>query len=133
LAWKLIQGEGRKKIIRMGIVGILITGAVTVTAGSLPVVSVSTGVDQELRVMPPAGFPLTMQQYRNYESNQFDYRIVLGWPDGLPIYESMLIDDQSEFIHVAHLVTATYLGLLLLTNLAIILGLIYIFEWQKRT
>jgi len=132
LAWKSIQGEGRKKFIYIGIVGILITGLVTIAAGSLPVVTVSTGVDQELRVMPPAGFPFTMQQYRNYDTNQFNYRIVLGWPDGFPIFESVLTDDQSEFIHIAHLVTATYLGLYLFSSLVVILGLIYIFERYKR-
>ena len=127
----MIPGEGRKKIIQIATIGILATGILTTAAASLPIVTVSTGVNQELRVMPPTEFPLTMQQYRDYDTHQFNYRIVLGWPDGFPIYESMLIDDQSEFIHITHIVAAAFLGIYQFTSLMVIIGLIYILESQK--
>jgi len=58
-----------------------------ITTGSIPVVEIPTGPNQEFRMMPPTAFPFTMQQYRDYDSNQFYYRIVIGWPTGIPIYE----------------------------------------------
>ena len=132
LVWKSVQGERKSRLIRVGVVGVLITGLVAITAASLPMMEIPTGPDQELRVMPPAGFPFTMQQFRDYDTNQFTYRIVLGWPDGIPLFEGMLTDDQSEYIHLAHLVTAEILTVYLLIGTVIVLGSIYILERNYR-
>lgn len=100
-------------------------------AASLPVTEISTGSNQELRVMPPAAFPFTIQQYRDYDTNQFNYRIVIGWPDGIPIYESVTMDDQSEFIHLAHLSAGLLLGIYQLVGLAALLIVIYLFDRRR--
>ncbi len=131
LAWKYFSSGSNQKMLRITIVGIIIAGVTTAVAASLPVTEISTGSNQELRVMPPAAFPFTIQQYRDYDTNQFNYRIVIGWPDGIPIYESVTMDDQSEFIHLAHLSAGLLLGIYQLVGLAALLIVIYLFDRRR--
>lgn len=116
----------------MAIVAILITGLTAATAGSIPVIEISTGPNQELRVMPPTAYPFTMQQHRNYDTNQFYYRIVIGWPDGLPIYEGLEVDDQSEFIHQTHFYIAILLGEDISAGLMMSLSVLFFFEKRRN-
>ena len=131
LAWRYFSNGPTQKIMRIAIVGLIMTGITTAIAASLPITEVPIGSTQELRVMPPTAFPFTMQQYRDYDSNQFYYRIVLGWPDGIPIFKGTTQDDQSEYIHLAHLNTGILLGEYMLVGLVSILAVVSLFEARK--
>ena len=109
-AWKRLRGKLLGRAIRMALIAVFITGMVAITAGSIPIIEIPTGPNQELRVMPQTAFPFTMQQFRDYDTGQFYYRIVVGWPNGFPIYQALPIDDQSEFIIRAHLYVTVLLG-----------------------
>ena len=117
-------------MLRTAIVGILITGITVAAAASLPIIEIPTGSDQELRVMPPTAYPFTMQQYRDYNTDQFYYRIVLGWPDGIPLYQGATMDDQSEYIHLAHLGAGVLLGLYMTAGLCVLLILAYLVGYE---
>lgn len=132
VAWKRLQGKLDQRVVCITIIAVLVAGMTVVTAGSIPVVSIPAGPNQELRVMSPTSFPFTMQQYRDYDSDQFYYRIVIGWPDGIPIYEGVANDDQSEFIHLAHLNIALFLGAYVAAGTIMMLALVFLLELRKR-
>ncbi len=131
LVWKHQRGNIAKRIDVLVAISVLVTGLTFITAASPPMVEIPTGPNQELRVMPPTAFPFTMQQYRNYDLDQFYYRIVIGWPDGIPIYEGVANDDQSEFIHFAHLYTAMFLGAYMVVGLMVILVIVYLLALRR--
>ncbi|TFG32820.1 hypothetical protein EU527_09320 [Candidatus Thorarchaeota archaeon] len=131
-AWLRLNGNTSQKLIRIALIGIVISGITVVLSASIPIISVPLGTEQELRVMPPTTFPLTMQQYRDYDADLFYYRIVLGWPDGLPVFEGVPFDDQSEFILRAHLNTGILLGGYMIAGLATLLVIIYLLELRKQ-
>lgn len=132
LAWNRLQGRLVERAFGMAIVAVLITGLTAATAGSIPVIEISTGPNQELRVMPFTAFPFTMQQHRNYDTNQFYYRIVIGWPNGPPIYEGLEVDDQSEFMHQTHFYTAILLGEDISAGLMMALSLFFHREGRRN-
>ena len=127
-----LQGKLSEKALGIAIIAVVIAGMTVITAGSIPVVEIPTSPNQELRVMPPTAFPLTMQQHRDYDSNQFYYRIVLGWPDGIPIYEGVATDDQSEFIHFTHLYMIVLLGEYLAVGTMMVLAVVLLLELRRR-
>ncbi|MFW9808496.1 MAG: hypothetical protein ACFFE6_03855 [Candidatus Thorarchaeota archaeon] len=132
IAWNRQNNTIVNKTLRITIIAVLVTGLVAITSGSFPIVEIPAGSNQELRVMPPSAYPFTMQQYRDYDTNQFYYRIVIGWPDGLPIFQSLAMDDQSEFINLTHLYIGVLLGEYIVTgSLMVIAGLVF-FEQLKR-
>ncbi len=132
IAWNRPNKTIVNKALRITIIAVLVTGLVAITAGSFPIVEIPTGSNQELRVMPPTAYPFTVQQSRNYDTNQFSYRIVIGWPDGLPIFQSLAMDDQSEFIHLTHLYFAVLLGEYIVTgSLMVIAGLVFIEQLRR--
>ncbi len=116
----------------MALIAVIITALTAITAGSFPIVEISTGSNQELRVMPPTAFPFTMQQYRDYDTSQFYYRIVVGWPNGFPLYEGMAVDDQSEFILRTHLYIALLLGEDISAGLMISLSVLFLLEKRRE-
>ncbi len=130
--WKHRRGNIAKRLDVLVAVAVLVTGLTFITAVFPPIVEIPTGPNQELRVMPPTAFPFTMQQYRDYDSDQFNYRIVIGWPDGVPIFEGVTTDDQSEFIHLAHFYTAMILGAYMVVGLTVILTIVYLFALRRR-
>jgi len=132
VVWSRMRGKLIEKTIGLTIIAVLLTGMTVITAGSIPVVEIPTGLNQELRVMPPTAFPFTMQQFRDYDANQFYYRIVIGWPNGIPIYEGIAMDDQSEFIHLAHLHVGVLLGEYVSAGIMMTLAVIFLFELQRR-
>ena len=84
------------------------------------------GTEDVLRVQPPSTFPFTMQQHRDYEAGQFFYRIVIGWPDGLPVYEFPQSPDQSEFIHLQYYVCTILLAFLSMGGVVLALPIIWV-------
>jgi len=130
---KGLSGNIAKRVDVLVAIVAIVTGMTIITAASIPIVAISTGPNQELRVMPPTAFPITMQQYRDYDLGQFYYRIVIGWPDGIPIYEGVENYDQSEFIHLAHLNTAMLLGAYEIAGVMAILVIVYIFILRNQS
>ncbi|MHA2262517.1 MAG: hypothetical protein ACXAEN_09030 [Candidatus Thorarchaeota archaeon] len=131
-AWKRLQGELIERAVGIAIISVLVTGMTVITAGSVPVAVVRTGPNEVLRVMPPTAVPFTMQQYRNYDTNTFYYRIVIGWPNGIPIYEGMEIDDQSEYIIPAHLYVAVLLGAYMAAGTVMALAVVFLLGLRRR-
>jgi hypothetical protein len=131
LAWKRLDSKSIKRAFEIATIAMLAITFTAITAGSIPIIEIPTGPNQELRVMPPTAFPLTMQQHRNYDTNQFYYRIVIGWPDGVPIYKGLEVDDQSEFIHQTHYYTAIQLGEDISACLMMALSLFFLLEGRK--
>ncbi|MHA2322149.1 MAG: hypothetical protein ACXACG_10895 [Candidatus Thorarchaeota archaeon] len=132
LAWNRVQGKLFERALGISLVAVLITGLTVATAGSIPVIEIPTGPNQELRVMPFTAFPFTMQQHRNYDTNQFYYRIVIGWPNGPPIYEGLEVDDQSEFIHQTHFYTAILLGEDIAAGLLMSLSVLFVSQRRQK-
>ena len=132
ITWKHLKSTSINRAIKMALVAVVITAFTAITAGSFPIVEISTGSNQELRVMPPTAFPFTMQQYRDYDTSQFYYRIVVGWPNGLPLYEGMAVDDQSEFILRTHLYIAVLLGEDISAGLMISLSVLSFIEKRRE-
>lgn len=63
-------------------------------------------------VFAPSCFPFTIVGFHDFENQQFAYRIVFGWPDGIPILLFELMDDQSEFMNEQRFKCSIILGLL---------------------
>jgi len=51
----------------------------------------------------PACFPFTMVGFHDLDAQLFNYRIVLGWPNGIPVVVLPTEDDQSEFMTIQRL------------------------------
>lgn len=66
----------------------------------------------------PACFPFTMVGYHDLGAQIFNYSIVLGWPNGIPVVILPTLDDQSEYMHIQRLTCA-----IILTQLAFLAGL----------
>jgi hypothetical protein len=110
IAWMRSGGPLAERAVRTLIVTILVAGMTTIIAGSVPVAEIPLGTNETLRVMPGSAFPFTIQQYRDYDADLFSYRIVIGWPDGVTIYETALAEDQSHLIHWANFWAMAALG-----------------------
>jgi hypothetical protein len=66
----------------------------------------------------PACFPFTMVGFHDLGAQIFNYRIVLGWPNGIPVVVLPTDDDQSEFMHIQRLTCGV-----ILTQLAFLAAL----------
>jgi hypothetical protein len=98
IAWTRSGGRLAESAVRTLAVIALVSGMTTIIAGSVPVAEIPVGANETLRVMPGAAFPFTIQQYRDYDAGVFSYRVVIGWPDGVSIYETAMAEDQSHLI-----------------------------------
>jgi hypothetical protein len=110
IVWRRYRRQPEKQETYTFVLGFLTLVVTVVTGAFLPIVDVPIDSDQTLRVFPPTTFPFTMQQYRDYSTDQFHYRIVLGWPDGYPVYELESEDDQGHLIRQQHIQCAVELG-----------------------
>ena len=107
-------------------VGFMVAYLLTIGVGMGPLTEIQVGVDEVLRVSPPLSFPFTQQQYRDYSSGTFYYRIVLGWPNGNPVFEFSPQEDQSHFIHAQNYLTLGYIGLISLTGVIITIFVLWL-------
>lgn len=132
-AWSRLGESRTKRAYAALFAGVLVAGMTTFTAASVPILEIPIGPEQELRVMPPTAFPFTIQQHRDYDTNQFYYRIVIGWPDGIQIFRTVATDDQSEFIHWTHFGMMVILGLYMLASVPfIVAGLVHLDPGKGR-
>lgn len=63
-------------------------------------------------IFAPACYPFTMVGYHDLSAQIFNYSIVLGWPNGIPVVFLPTEDDQSEYMHIQRLTCGAILTLL---------------------
>lgn len=138
VSWKIFQGDSseifnwRKEVPRFAVYVLLITGLIVVSAASLPIVQIPINSNQELWVMPPTAFPFTLQEIRYFSDDSVLCRVVIGWPDGIPIYERGPFHDVSGIVFYEHLVGATVIAAFLYPVAIAILALLYLQSNRKR-
>ncbi|MFW9954351.1 MAG: hypothetical protein ACFFD3_07345 [Candidatus Thorarchaeota archaeon] len=119
ITWLLIGGHAKDKTVVLLAVGLLSSYIVAVLASILPILDIPLENNEAIRVFSPAAFPFSIQQYRNYDAGLFNYTLSLGWPQGFPLIQSPIMDDQSEYIHFQHYSIGLTLGLILLLGVVL--------------
>lgn len=132
IAWARIGRRMTERVVGALLACLLVSGMTAIIAGSVPVVEIPTGPNQELRVMPPTAFPLAIQQHRDYDTDQFYYRIVLGWPDGIPVYQTVPTDDQSHLIRWTGFGMMVVLGLWMLLGGMLTVAFMSALQWRRN-
>jgi hypothetical protein len=127
-AWLLASKTGWEQIIQLLSVGLVTSFIVAVMASLSPITEIPLSGDEALRVYSPAAYPFCIQQYRNYAAGLFSYIVSFGWPEGIPLLEFALQEDQSHFIHAQHYFSGLSLGLLLLLVVVVLVGLLTLIE-----
>lgn len=128
VAWLLASKTGWGQIIQLLSVGLVTSFIVAVMASLSPITEIPLSADEALRVFSPAAYPLCIQQYRNYATNLFSYTISFGWPEGIPLLQFALQEDQSHFIHAQHYFSGLSLGIFLLLIVVVLVGLLTLIE-----
>lgn len=128
VGWLLASKTGWGQIIQLLSVGLVISFIVAVMASLSPITEIPLSGDEALRVYSPAAYPFCIQQYRNYDANLFSYTISFGWPEGIPLLQFALQEDQSHFIHAQHYFSGLSLGLFLLLVVVILVSLLTLIE-----
>jgi hypothetical protein len=93
IAWLSAKNSATERIVVPLSVGLITSYIVAVLASFLPIITIPLGENEAIRVFSPVAYPLCIQQYRNYETSLFSYVLSLGWPDGIHLLESGLMDD----------------------------------------
>jgi hypothetical protein len=132
IAWLLDGETGMKKIILLLSVGLVTSFIVAVMASLSPITEIPLSGSEVMRVYSPAAYPFCIQQYRNYDANLFSYAVSFGWPEGTPLVQLALQEDQSHFIHAQHYLSGLNLGLLLLLVVIVLVGMLTLIE-RKST
>jgi hypothetical protein len=128
VGWLLTSKTGWAQIIQLLSVGLVTSFTVAVLASLSPIIEIPLSGDEALRVFSPAAYPFCIQQYRNYDANLFSYTVSFGWPEGIPLLQFALQEDQSHFIHAQHYFSGLSLGLLLLLVVVILVGFLTLIE-----
>lgn len=128
VGWLLAGKTGWAQIIQLLSVGLVTSFIVAVLASLSPIMEIPLSGDEALRVFSPAAYPFCIQQYRNYDANLFSYTVSFGWPEGIPLLQFALQEDQSHFIHAQHYFSGLSLGLLLLLVVVVLVGFLTLIE-----
>jgi len=90
----------RPPLVRASVVAVALLASVLTAWTSISVLisRQPVGPNQEVTFFAPTSFPLSMVGYHDFAARQFNYRMVLGWPDGWTLWGGQLTDDQSEFM-----------------------------------
>jgi hypothetical protein len=132
VGWLLASKTGWAQIIQLLSVGLVTSFIVAVLASLSPIIEIPLSGDEALRVFSPAAYPFCIQQYRNYDANLFSYTISFGWPEGIPLLQFALQEDQSHFIHAQHYFSGLSLGLLLLLVVVVLVGFLTLIERKSK-
>jgi len=116
------------KIVILLSTGLLISYIIAVLANLPPIVDIPLSENEALRTYPAYAYPFCIQQYRDYSAGLFSYALIIGWPEGIPLMQLALTDDQSEFIHVQHYFTGLTLGLVLLLVVVILVSILTVID-----
>ena len=128
VTWLLVSETGKEKIVVLLSVGLITSFIVAVTASLPPIMEIPLSENEALRVFSPTAYPFCIQQYRNYDVNLFSYAVSFGWPEGIPLLQFALQEDQSHFIHAQHYFSGLSLGLLLLLVVVVLVGFLTLIE-----
>ena len=128
IAWFLASESMTEKMVVPLSVGLVTSYIVAVLASSPPIITIPLGENEAIRAFSPVAYPFCIQQYRNYDANLFSYMISLGWPEGTPLLQFSLQEDQSHFIHAQHYFSGLYLGLILLVFVVVLVGILTLVE-----
>jgi len=127
-AWFLAGETGTEKIVILLSIGLVTSFIVAVISSLPPIITIPFSGNEAIRVFSPAAFPFCIQQYRNYDANLFNYAVSFGWPEGIPLLQFALQEDQSHFIHAQHYFSGLSLGLLLLLVVVVLVGFLTLIE-----
>ena len=116
--WVLRQKRARTRFPAVALVALLAVPASGGLGAIWPAVELWTDSQVRTLIFPPACYPFTIISVHDFDARLFSYRIVLGWPDGVPVVVLPTEDDQSEFMTIQHLTCAV-----ILTQLAFLAGL----------
>lgn len=128
IAWLLASESMTEKIVVPLSVGLITSYIVAVLASFPPIITIPLSENEAIRVFSPVAYPFCIQQYRNYDANLFSYVISFGWPEGIPLLQSALQEDQSHFIHAQHYFSGLYLGLILLVFVVALVGILTLID-----
>jgi hypothetical protein len=128
VSWLLISETGKEKTVVLLSVGLIASFILSVIASLPPIIEIPLNESNALRVYPSAAYPFCIQQYRDYDAHLFRYIVSFGWPEGLPLLQFALQEDQSHFIHAQHYLSGLSLGLLLSLGMAVLVGTLAIIE-----
>lgn len=127
-AWFLGNGSKTERVIVTLSVGLVISYIIAVLASLPPITEIPLNEDEALRVFPQIAYPFCIQQYRNYAADLFSYSVNLGCPEGIPLLQFALQEDQSHFIHYQHYLSGFSLGLILLLGTVVLVGILSLIE-----
>jgi len=128
IAWLLAGETSTEKIVVLLSVGLITSFIVAVIASLPPIIDIPLSGNEAIRVYPPAAYPFCIQQYRDYDAHLFSYAVTFGWPEGIPLLQFALQEDQSHFIHAQHYFSGLSIGLLLLLVIVVLVGLLTLIE-----
>ena len=128
LMWLLVRDTGKEKTIILLSTGLLISYIIAVLASLSPITEIPLRANEALRTFSPIAYPFCIQQYRDYTAKLFSYALILGWPEGIPLIQLALLDDQSEFIHIQHYFSGLILGIILLLWVVLLVGILTVID-----
>lgn len=128
--WFLIDPQAKHKLPFLLSAGLILSYVIAVSASLPPILDISLENNTALRAFPPYAFPFTILQYRDYDAGLFNYILALGWPEGIPLFQFPVTDDQSEYISMQHYSAGLLVGVLLL--LSAIVTIYILIELDKR-
>ncbi len=131
VAWLLASESNTERIVVSLSVGLVTSYIVAVLASFPPIMTIPLAENEVTRTFSPIAYPFSIQQYRNYDANLFSYSVIVGWPEGFPLFELGLQEDQSHLIHGAHYFSGLFLGLVLLVLVIILVGALTLVERKK--
>jgi hypothetical protein len=130
IIWLLVGSQTKHKLPFLLSAGLILSYIIAVSASLPPILDTPLENNTALRAFPPYAFPFTILQYRDYDAGLFNYILALGWPEGIPLFQFPVIDDQSEYISMQHYSAGLLVGVLLL--LSAIVTVYALMELDKR-
>lgn len=112
------------RAIGIVVLAFVLSTLTTLLTVTLVVARVPVGIDQAAIYFIPTSYPLAIVGFHDADAMQFQFRIVLGWPDGFTLVAPGFQDDQSEFMRIQLLAHGAFLGFVtLVTSLILLMAL----------
>lgn len=129
--WILRRQRTRIRLPVVVLIAILAVPASGALGSGWLVLRVSADSQATTDTFAPACFPFTMVGYHDLDAQLFNYSIVLGWPNGIPVVVLPTLDDQSEYMAVDRLTCGVILTQL--AFLAAVMALLGILALEAGT
>jgi hypothetical protein len=99
--WWMLRKERAYTRLPVVVLVAMLTVAASGGLGTIwPILELPADSQATTTVFAPACFPFTIARFHDFSARLFNYRIVLGWPNGIPAVVLPTEDDQSEFMHI---------------------------------